>query len=359
MITSFEIRNFKRFERFEVDGLRQVTVLGGKNNTGKSSFLEAVFLHYDRFHPQMLLHHIGWRGVRQYVSGPETVLAPIFHRYDISNPVRLEVREDDELHATELSAVPDSRLRKVQLRESEERMDRQPVQRTEADRITQAGLRVCYFKDRVQTNSGQLMLKNSELALELENPAPKVATATYVGARMQITPKQNAERFGQLDILGETGLVVECLQIADPTVRSLSSVATEGGPLLHADIGLGRKVPVNFLGDGANRLLSIVLAMAHSRGGVVLIDEIDSGLHHSVQRRMWSWLTESAAHFECQIVATTHSYGCLEAAREGLADLLPADFVYFRFDEEDGVVKARRYDLPMLDAAIHEGWEVR
>jgi hypothetical protein len=359
MITSFEIRNFKRFERFEVDGLRQVTVLGGKNNTGKSSFLEAVFLHYDRFHPQMLLRHIGWRGVRQYVSGPETVFAPIFYRYDISKPMRLEVCENDELHVMELSAVSDSRLRKVQLRESDERVDQQPVQRTEGNRIAEAGLRVCYFKDRVQTNSGQVMLKNSELALELEQPAPKVSPATYVGARTQVSPKQNAEWFGELDVLGETERVVECLRIADSTVRSLSSVATEGGPLLHADIGLGRKVPVNFLGDGPNRLLSIILAMAHSRGGVVLIDEIDSGLHHSVQRRMWSWLMESAAHFECQIVATTHSYGCLEAAHQGLADLLPADFVYFRFDEEDGLVKARRYELPMLDVAIHEGWEVR
>src|SRR4051812_7984242 len=45
MLTSFEIRNFRAFSHLRVEKLGRVNLVVGKNNVGKTMFLEAVQLH--------------------------------------------------------------------------------------------------------------------------------------------------------------------------------------------------------------------------------------------------------------------------------------------------------------------------
>jgi len=56
MITRLNISNFKCFEHLELPQLSRVTLLGGRDNIGKSSLLEAMFMFFDRLNPQ------GFRG---------------------------------------------------------------------------------------------------------------------------------------------------------------------------------------------------------------------------------------------------------------------------------------------------------
>ena len=51
--------------------------------------------------------------------------------------------------------------------------------------------------------------------------------------------------------------------------------------MMYADIGMERKIPVALVGEGMSRLLSIILAIATAKNGIVLIDEVDAGIHHS------------------------------------------------------------------------------
>lgn len=364
MISSFRVENFKCFDRFEFSELGQVTVLGGRNNVGKSSLLEAMFLFHDRFNPQMAIRHMAWRGVSQYASSNESLFAPLFHRYNTASPLRLEARQDGDVLAVEINAVPDSRMKRIRLRPADlptrqEFRVQRPV-RTAEESTMDTVLKIQVLRNAQEINVGKLSLGRGEIELVFDHPPEKAPVAVFLGARMYGRPTQEAERFGELDIRGEAELVVEFLRVVDTSIKSLSSVAMEEGAIIHADVGLGRKIPVNFLGDGVNRLLSIVLAMAYARDGCVLIDEIDSGLHHSVLPNVWRWIAQAAERFRCQVIATTHNYGCLEAARVGLSDrLFQDDFAYFRLEEDQGQVVAKRYSYRLLDAAIQEGWEVR
>lgn len=45
MLESFQISNFRLFQHFEVERLNRVNLIVGKNNAGKSTFLEAVELY--------------------------------------------------------------------------------------------------------------------------------------------------------------------------------------------------------------------------------------------------------------------------------------------------------------------------
>jgi len=75
----------------------------------------------------------------------------------------------------------------------------------------------------------------------------------------------------------------------------------------------GQRVPIGNLGDGIWRLLGIALALVKARGGVLLVDEIDTGLHYSVLERMWRLVHETAKRLDVQVFATTHSRDCYES----------------------------------------------
>jgi AAA15 family ATPase/GTPase len=72
-------------------------------------------------------------------------------------------------------------------------------------------------------------------------------------------------------------------------------------------------VPLNSLGDGMLRVLQLVLKIFPAKGGFLLIDEFENGLHFSIQEKVWELLFEMAQKLDIQIFATTHSWDCIES----------------------------------------------
>lgn len=53
------------------------------------------------------------------------------------------------------------------------------------------------------------------------------------------------------------------------------------------DVGLNKRIPINVMGDGARKILSILTTIYECRNGIVLIDEISNGFHYSVMKALW------------------------------------------------------------------------
>jgi len=51
--------------------------------------------------------------------------------------------------------------------------------------------------------------------------------------------------------------------------------------------------------------------LIQASGGTLLIDEIDTGLHHTVLRDMWKLVVQTAVKHDIQVFATTHSLDCI------------------------------------------------
>lgn len=75
--------------------------------------------------------------------------------------------------------------------------------------------------------------------------------------------------------------------------------------------GHSRPVPLKSFGDGAVRLFGVALTLTHSRGGLLLIDEAENGLHHTVQADLWRMVLRAAHEGNVQVPATTHSWDCV------------------------------------------------
>ena len=147
-----------------------------------------------------------------------------------------------------------------------------------------------------------LILSFAVLGIHVDKVLMKQRRASFLGARVPINPSEDAQKFGQLDILGKQENIVDFLRIIEPDLKSLSSVAMGDSSLIHGDIGLSRKIPVAYMGDGAARLLSVILAIASSQNGTVFIDECENGIHYSAMPKVWEAIAKAAREYDCQII---------------------------------------------------------
>lgn len=130
--------------------------------------------------------------------------------------------------------------------------------------------------------------------------------------------------------------------------------------MVYGDIGEGHLIPVALMGEGMVRMLSNANAMANSKGGIVLIDEIENGLHYSVLPALWKMIFKTAHMLDIQVFAATHSDECLRAASQ-VANLQssPQDLRLFRLDLRNGKTFITNYCADELATAIASDQEVR
>jgi hypothetical protein len=180
----------------------------------------------------------------------------------------------------------------------------------------------------------------------------------YVHARGVGGHKEDADRYSLADVRGEQDAILNALRKVEPRLTRLSVVSSSLGPSIYADIGLGRLVPIQLIGDGTIRLLTMVNTILFARNGFVLIDEIENGLHHSVLTEVFKELLSLARAYNVQVFATTHSAECIKAAHEASSDA-PEDLKLIRLDVLEDSVNAVVYEHDQIEASIRSEWELR
>jgi predicted ATPase len=181
----------------------------------------------------------------------------------------------------------------------------------------------------------------------------------FLGSRWAPNFPEIADQFGELEIDKKEQDLLRILRLMEPRLTRLSTILYGGIPMLHGDIGIGKLIPVAFLGDGLLRLTTIILWIIHTAGGILLIDEVDNGFHYSHLQQIWSAIAESAKQFNVQVFATTHSKECIVAAHAAFSQSFEYDFSLHRLERTDTAIRVVTYDKETLEAAIDAGFEVR
>ena len=123
--------------------------------------------------------------------------------------------------------------------------------------------------------------------------------------------------------------------------------------------GHGRPMPLKSLGDGAMRIVGYITAVSISGRSLVLVDEIENGIHHTIQPQFWRTLIDAAARYDTQLVATTHSWGCVEAFAHAAVENESVDCSLIRLDDIGDELTVAIYDESNLLSATESGIEVR
>jgi AAA15 family ATPase/GTPase len=149
---------------------------------------------------------------------------------------------------------------------------------------------------------------------------------------------------------------VDGLKLIEPRVKDF--IFTDNEMLV--DAGLSKRIPVNMMGDGARKIVSLLTAVYDCKDGILLIDEISNGFHYSVMRSLWKVLINASIKNNTQLFVTTHDVdsikGLRDAALENHKDIV-ATFKLLRTNDDE--LKAFHYSLESLDYSINQEIEVR
>ncbi len=364
MQSSLAIKHFRGLDNVKLDGLSHVNVISGKNNVGKTALLEAVFLYSGAYNPALAMTLNANRGLGQVrvefgSTARDTPWDSLFHHFDSQQTIEIiGIDEARDSRSLRLSVVRDhvemSGLRKS-VRETYE---------ASAD-VPWASVSVKVLKLEVQ--HGKRTSQKYFLILDARGmrsePTPPTAPyqGYFLGSRTAWDSAGDADRYGRLLRRGDDTAVLDVLKIVEPKLKALSVIVEGGVPMLHGDVGMPNVhfVPLPILGEGFTRLASIAIYIASARGGALMVDEIENGLHHSILLPVWKAIGKLSRELGVQVFATTHSFECIAAAHGASLAADGYGFSLYRLEHQPGGVQAVTYDKDSLEASLKMGLEIR
>ncbi len=276
MLNSLHIEKYRLFKTLDIPELARVNLITGKNNVGKTALLEALRIWASEGESSVINNIIYERG-------------DWGHREIVEDYATLFYNKEYKDAKGNIPMVIDENFLKIII-ESESR------------------------------NSGFV---NTGNILIIDNRDGRKRSAFKMGENNYQTPRDKAlflsawKETVELDKLWEDialtpkeAVIIDMLQLINPEIIRLSVIDENAKVRLkNAD----QPVPLKNFGDGINWILKIALALANAENTLLLIDEVDSGLHYSVQEHLWELIFKYAEQLNVQVFATTHSRDCISA----------------------------------------------
>ncbi len=323
MIRDLSIDGFRRFQHFEMHDLGCVNLLVGTNNSGKTSALEAIQI-LTTGQPRTVWSALSRRGERlpnesEQGRTPEVDLCHLFHGHALraGSQFRLNGSSDStrgSLTATVLERF-DGEGKQADLFEVGEAEYVGPYDLT----LKGEGFATTDEAFPISRRGGL----SYDALRKLDRPLEKEAPSTWFITTASMSPDRVVSLYEDIVLRPEEDLVVQALQTVEPTIERIATTrdgprynrgySGERGGVVVKCRGTDERIPIGSLGDGTWRILGMALALVNAEHGVLLIDEIDTGLHFSVMSDMWKLVRETAARLDVQVFATTHSRDAVES----------------------------------------------
>ena len=355
MFNRIQILNYRGFSNLEITQLSRINLVTGENNSGKTSLLETLFLLCGAGNPSLVVSVNLFRDLQPQPSSaaPEIAWKPMFAALDMTRPVEIVGHHN--------------LLGRLSLK----------IEVTKADTVELSRSRLDAAGNPLTELSGSEFSNTSKLLLTFDGTPGKKRSASIIpttdgfrGERPASNPpfnavflssrssnaNEDAVRLGQLRKQKRGDLLLNALQMIEPKLRSVEDSSASGHPMIWGDIGLSELVPLSVMGDGMRLIARLILAISAAPHGVVLVDEVENGLHHSVLGKVWKAIQQAAIQFDTQVFATTHSFECVEAAHKSLSE---NNVSFHRLEVHDQSVFCVSYGPSEIKAAIAHGLEVR
>ncbi len=365
MIRTLTIDGYRGFDHFEMAGLADVNLLVGLNNSGKTSVLEAILLLASDYSPFMLWYTARGRG-EESAEDPdvrsrrtEIEVCHTFHGHTLEKGVEFRIASSNGRGNESVSYTVQETPPAI-LSYSEDGDDFAGLLTLAvAGKTSDAPVLLpLTSRDGLTLDT----IRHSRVGGGHRDERPPVV---FIGTE-SLDPEALGRLWRDIALTPEEERVVRALQSIEPRIARIASVGTEaparpsdrGGFLVKLK-GSDKPCPIGSLGDGIWRMLAIALAAITHSGGVMLIDDIDTGLHYTVMEDMWKLLHAVSREFKVQVFATTHSRDCVDslAAICRKDSVAPGAVSIQRLEPENG--EAVAYSEAEITVAAERHIEVR
>ena len=355
---SVRIENFRGISSLKIEDIGRVNLLVGQNNSGKTSVLEALFLLTGISNPQLTININRFRDFIR--DADESNIRLIFKDLNIDRPIQLEAEFDLYNYKRALSIRPHvkedtSSSRKVSKLEDND-SNLSILQEPVIDGVSLDFTIKEKYKPKESFNSTLLFVPGGG---EVYSPADYKERFNGVFLGSETIHKKLDIRIDKLLVAKQEQKMIAVLQKID---RDIEAISLGANGIIYFDIGLDRLVPINIMGDGVRRMLSIIATIADVKGGMIFIDEVDNGFHYSVLRELWNVILEASHQYDVQVFATSHSEECIRALTAAFHDTpsLFSDAIrLFRIEKHDNQHKAVAYDHEVLETSLELNLGIR
>jgi AAA15 family ATPase/GTPase len=280
MIDSIKIERFRCFHETELSGFRRLNLFGGKNNAGKTSLLEAIYLGLKA----------DKKAIKQMRSKGNDEDSEIYLHYQAltNNSFFISVKD----------------FKSNQL-----------------------------FKLEYRFNNPDVILEYDRIDFQFKSVEPPIANypakffldsnrISFILAKDNQFPVEYnlSHQFNEADRRGESDEILNSIKLIDSSIDELKTYSDRSDIFLRKK-GEKHRLPLPYFGDALQKMMryAITAATLHSENGskeikkYLLIDEIENGLHYTVHDEFWEMLFKLAIAYDIQIFAATHSREMIEA----------------------------------------------
>ncbi|AQQ09345.1 recombination protein F [Sedimentisphaera cyanobacteriorum] len=355
MILNAQINNFKALKNISVSDIGRVNLFVGNNSSGKSTLLEALYLASSSNPVRAVIDINNFRGISQLDKYPWDTF---FTSFNTKNEPQIKSEFTEKTVTTQIEPfLPDYR-----------HIETDPEESFNSDyfssSISGLTLNISEFdrdKNRDGRKSSQTIKFDHKEGNDLvkfgihgrEPDFLRFTSSLFITGKANLISKM-PHFITNLKINKQLDAVIEILKNFSPSVNNLEI----GSDSIYVDIGESKLYPIGVMGDGFVRFLAISLAIISSGRKVILIDEIDTGLHYSAQFFLWEAILKLAENNNVQIMAVTHSIDCISSfAKAGKKSSEKTKM--YRLEKEDDKNFIIDYNVDEIQSAIEKEYEMR
>lgn len=343
MFKKIEIKRFRGIKDAVIGDFKRVNLFFGRNNCGKSSLLDALFLATGLSNPLLPINVNVMRG---YNKTRLKDLELNFYNLDSAQPIHICV-ENKEKRNIEISLFENNK-RDVSFDTNTIDIHSNVIE-------GEYGLKF-NFEINDESFESELRFDLSTTTNTIDFPKKYVESLRCI----YLTPKYdfNTSIQGLENILKnkDEDFIIEGLRFIEPRVKDF--IFTEEG--IFVDIGIEKRIPINMMGDGVRKIVSLLTVIYDCRDGIVLIDEISNGFHYSVMGNLWNVIIKAAIKNNTQLFITTHDYDSIKGLRDTALNIYDENVATFKLlRTSDDELKALHYSLESVDYSINQEIEIR
>lgn len=370
------IKNFKNIEDLRIDSVGKVNLIAGRNNVGKTTLLEAISVYAGGGNVLLLDELLRSRGEYSIYEDYRTIedgvrngqiesITSLFHNHDLAK--RIVIGESD----SDSQSVSIEFIYYVEETEVDSQGNERKIKKIVSGTDRE--------NERLELSCGVRIInvsKNNEspaIIIPIDGKSGRFMRSSMVNSNYlckfvranSLSRDENSRIWDDVSLLDERKYVIEALQIIEPNIRDLQFVE-EGGrerfssryvrvPKVRIE-GQVKPYRLSAMGDGINKILTIILGMVGCRDGILLIDEFENGLHYTVQSKLWKIIFMLSKKLNIQVFATTHSEDCIAGFamenKEGKGEVI-------RLEKKNGQIIGVNYDERKIKIALERGIEIR
>jgi len=316
-IRNIEIKNFKCFEDFKAEGFGRVNLIGGKNNVGKTVFLEAICVNIyaqdtSSFYTTLL-----------YASFVREKLEFINKLIDIKDDKRLFENIKFYSSITNIKEVEYNLIRENGIKKYKFVINKKE------------------YIVNVNEFSYERNLKTSILFLDNKGFTNKFLQKVYI----EVQKKDKEEELNQF--ISNFDNNIDKFKMFDDSPECKLKDKQE-------------YLKLSEFGDGLKSYITIICSLYACRNGYLFIDEIENGIHYTQLDKLWEIILTISKQQNVQVFATTHSKECIESYARMAKKLEDREIAFIEFGRDnDNKITSIIYEYDEIINQVEQHQEIR